>query len=43
MNGDGEWVVTIRCTELEENIIKIYAGAGIVKDSIPEEELNDIR
>ncbi|CAN2253927.1 isochorismate synthase (siderophore-specific) [Bacillus subtilis] len=39
MNGDGEWVVTIRCAELEENVIKIYAGAGIVKDSIPEEEL----
>ncbi|KAA0800295.1 hypothetical protein DN406_04015 [Bacillus sp. BB56-3] len=31
MDGDCEWVVTIRCAELKENIIKIYAGADIIQ------------
>ncbi len=38
-NGDGEWAVTIRCAEVDANKIKLFAGAGIVPDSIPEKEL----
>ncbi|MGI2708636.1 isochorismate synthase DhbC [Bacillus cytotoxicus] len=39
INGDGEWIVTIRCAEVEENSLRLYAGAGIVAESKPEDEL----
>ncbi|WP_438445413.1 isochorismate synthase DhbC [Gorillibacterium sp. sgz5001074] len=39
--GNGEWVVTIRCAEAEENKIRLYAGAGIVSGSSAEEELRE--
>lgn len=38
-NGDGEWVVTIRCAEVEAQSIRLYAGAGVVAGSTPEKEL----
>ncbi len=38
-SGDGEWVVTIRCAEVSEKSIRLYAGAGIVEGSKPEKEL----
>jgi isochorismate synthase len=37
--GDGEWVVTIRCGEVDGNSMRLYAGAGIVSGSQPEAEL----
>ncbi|MFI6644985.1 isochorismate synthase DhbC [Streptomyces sp. NPDC050504] len=37
-DGDGEWVVTIRCAEAEERSLRLYAGAGIVSASQPEAE-----
>lgn len=37
--GDGEWVVAIRCAEIEEQALRLYAGAGIVTGSDPAEEL----
>lgn len=37
-DGDGEWVVTIRCAEAEERRLRLYAGAGVVADSSPEGE-----
>lgn len=37
-DGDGEWVVTIRCAEAEERTLRLYAGAGIVAASEPEAE-----
>lgn len=37
--GDGEWVVTIRCAEVQDRTMRLFAGAGIVADSKPEEEL----
>lgn len=37
-DGDGEWVVTIRCAEAEERMLRLYAGAGIVAASEPEAE-----
>ncbi|KPC83910.1 MULTISPECIES: isochorismate synthase DhbC [Streptomyces] len=36
--GDGEWVVTIRCAEAEERTLRLYAGAGVVAASQPEAE-----
>ena len=32
-DGDGEWVVTIRCAEAEERTLRLFAGAGIVAGS----------
>lgn len=37
-NGDGEWRVTLRCAMVEKSNAVLYAGAGIVYDSIPEQE-----
>ncbi|MFG2895744.1 isochorismate synthase [Streptomyces zaomyceticus] len=36
--GNGEWVVTIRCAEAENRTLRLYAGAGVVSASVPEEE-----
>jgi isochorismate synthase len=38
-DGDGEWVVAIRCAEAGERSLRLYAGAGIVAGSEPESEL----
>ena len=38
-NGDGEWAVALRCAELRGSRATLYAGAGIVADSVPEREL----
>ncbi|MCK8678276.1 isochorismate synthase DhbC [Streptomyces lichenis] len=37
-DGDGEWVVTIRCAEAEGSSLRLYAGAGVVAASEPEAE-----
>ncbi|HDR6315553.1 TPA: isochorismate synthase DhbC [Bacillus thuringiensis] len=39
LNGDGEWIVTIRCAEVQENTLRLFAGAGVVAESKPEDEL----
>lgn len=36
--GDGEWIVTIRCAEVEAHALRLFAGAGVVSGSVPEEE-----
>ncbi|WON75745.1 isochorismate synthase [Serratia sp. UGAL515B_01] len=36
--GNGEWVVTIRCGIVNANRVRLFAGAGIVKDSSPQSE-----
>ncbi|HCD1256206.1 TPA: isochorismate synthase EntC [Citrobacter amalonaticus] len=33
--GNGEWVVTIRCATLRKNQVRLFAGAGIVPASSP--------
>ncbi|AXC79325.1 isochorismate synthase EntC [Salmonella enterica subsp. arizonae] len=33
--GNGEWVVTIRCAKLRGNQVRLFAGAGIVPASSP--------
>ncbi|MGA8942618.1 MAG: isochorismate synthase DhbC [Thermoactinomyces sp.] len=38
-DGDGEWVVTIRCAEADDYSLRLYAGAGIVTGSKAESEL----
>jgi isochorismate synthase len=39
--GNGEWVVTIRCAEVQKRQMKVYAGAGIVHESVPQSELDE--
>ena len=41
--GDGEWVVALRCAQLTQTGARLYAGAGIVAGSLPEEELAETR
>jgi isochorismate synthase len=38
-DGDGDWAVALRCAELRGSRATLYAGAGIVADSVPEREL----
>ncbi|MFJ7072216.1 isochorismate synthase [Streptomyces sp. NPDC098781] len=37
-DGDGEWVVTIRCAEAEGRSLRLFAGAGVVAESSPAAE-----
>ncbi|MDJ1137062.1 isochorismate synthase [Streptomyces iconiensis] len=37
-DGDGEWVVTIRCAEASARALRLYAGAGVVAASEPAAE-----
>ena len=36
---DGELCVALRCALLREGVARLYAGGGIVRDSVPAEEL----
>ncbi|HVV11698.1 isochorismate synthase [Amycolatopsis sp.] len=40
-NGDGEWAVSIRCAEVAEHSMRLYAGGGIVPASDPKAELDE--
>lgn len=40
-NGDGDWIVTIRCAELGPERARVFAGAGIVGNSVAELELSE--
>ena len=37
--GDGDWYVAIRCAHVQADRLRLFAGAGIVADSIPELEV----
>ena len=39
LDGDGEWVVTIRSAEVCDRTVRLFAGAGIVVGSDPAAEL----
>ncbi|MBU2711117.1 isochorismate synthase DhbC [Zooshikella harenae] len=39
--GNGEWVVTIRCAEVDALRLRLFAGAGVVSGSIPQHELKE--
>lgn len=40
-DGDGEWAVSIRCAEVAERSLRLYAGGGIVPASDPKAELDE--
>ena len=37
--GNGRWSLILRCTRRKDRMLTLFAGAGIVKDSLPELEL----
>ncbi|MFB3739801.1 MAG: isochorismate synthase [Candidatus Velamenicoccus archaeovorus] len=39
--GDGEWAIALRCAEVGDRTARLFAGAGIVADSVPELELDE--
>lgn len=41
--GDGEFGIALRCAELHPRGARLYAGAGIVGESLPEAELEETR
>jgi isochorismate synthase len=40
-NGDGEWAIALRCAELRGDRATLFAGAGIVAESVPSDELDE--
>lgn len=42
-SGDGEWGIALRCAELAGTRARLFAGAGIVAASVPEDELAETR
>ncbi|MEX0658019.1 MAG: isochorismate synthase [Egibacteraceae bacterium] len=41
--GNGEFGIALRCAQLEGARARLFAGAGLVADSLPEEELEETR
>lgn len=41
--GDGEWVVAIRCGTVRRDVVRLFAGAGIVEASQPEAEWAEVQ
>ena len=39
LSEDGEFCVALRCALLRDRVARLYAGDGIVRDSVPEQEL----
>jgi len=40
-DGDGEWAIALRCALLDGDRATLYAGAGIVADSVPDAEVDE--
>jgi isochorismate synthase len=40
-NGDGEWAIALRCAEITGATARLFAGAGVVADSVPDMELDE--
>ncbi|MES2942499.1 MAG: isochorismate synthase DhbC [Pseudomonadota bacterium] len=38
-DGNGEWVITLRCAQVDGNCVRLFAGAGVVAESEPQSEL----
>lgn len=41
--GNGEWVVTIRCGTVRRDTVRLFAGAGIVEASEPASEWTEVQ
>lgn len=43
LEGNGEFAVALRCAELSGARARLFAGAGLVRGSVPEDELEETR
>lgn len=43
LRGDGDLAIALRCAEISGARARLFAGAGIVADSLPEAELDETR
>jgi menaquinone-specific isochorismate synthase len=41
--GDGEFAIALRCAEVSGARARLFAGAGLVEGSVPEDELEETR
>ena len=41
--GNGEFAIALRCAELSGARARLFAGAGLVRGSVPEDELEETR
>ena len=41
--GDGEFAIALRCAEVSGARARLFAGAGLVSGSVPEDELEETR
>ncbi len=41
--GSGEFAIALRCAEISGARARLFAGAGIMADSLPENELEETR
>jgi menaquinone-specific isochorismate synthase len=41
--GDGEFAIALRCAEISGARARLFAGAGLVRGSVPEDELQETR
>ncbi|MBI2238165.1 MAG: isochorismate synthase, partial [Actinobacteria bacterium] len=39
--GDGDWAIALRCAEIAGTTARLFAGAGIVAGSVPDQELDE--
>ena len=39
--GDGTWAIALRCAEIEGDRARLFAGAGIVAESVPAKEVEE--
>ncbi|CAN5912605.1 isochorismate synthase [soil metagenome] len=42
-SGDGEFAIALRCAQFDGTTARLFAGGGIVADSLPEAELEETR
>jgi menaquinone-specific isochorismate synthase len=42
-DGDGEWGIALRCAEIAGARARLFAGVGVVAESLPEAELEETR
>lgn len=42
-DGDGQWGIALRCAEVHGARARLFAGAGVVGESLPEAELEETR
>ena len=40
-SGDGDWAIALRCAEITGTTARLFAGAGIVADSVPDAEVDE--